>query len=109
VEQRLEVLGDYMQRLELQPMQVVEAMLQMVARDVPCSCGLALWPKVMECEMSEPELSPFVGEPQPTPMTMRERTTHSDYCNRWGALVRARERLERVADEWWRDGLRGKR
>jgi hypothetical protein len=39
-------------------------------------------------------------EPQPTPMTMRERTTHSDYCNRWGALVRARERLERVADEW---------
>jgi hypothetical protein len=39
-EQRLEVLGDYMQRLELQPMQVVEAMLQMVARDVPCSCVL---------------------------------------------------------------------
>jgi hypothetical protein len=94
VEQRLRVLGDYMQRLELQPMQVVEAMLQMVARDVPCDCGY------------DPTRIPVVEDPTLMDGAWvmvadeRIRVRHSDYCNRWGALVRARECVERVADEW---------
>jgi hypothetical protein len=89
----LAVLEDFMQRLELQPMQVVEAMLQMVARDVPCSCGY------------DPTRIPVVEDPTLMDGAWvmvadeRIRVRHSDYCNRWGALVRAREKAARLVDE----------